>query len=96
MVLEIAQIEILEGHAAAFEAAVASAKDAFAAAKGFKGLELHRSVEFPARYRLFVYWETIENHTVDFRGSENFAVWRTLASPHFAGAPVVEHVERCV
>jgi hypothetical protein len=42
------------------------------AAKAFHGLELHRSVEHPTRFRLFVRWQTVENHTVDFRQSHAF------------------------
>ena len=37
-------------------------------AKGGKGFELHKSIEKPQRYRLMAQWETLENHTVDFRG----------------------------
>ena len=40
-----------------------------------------------------VKWETLENHTVDFRGSENFAEWRGLVGQYFAAPPEVEHTE---
>src|SRR6266513_1145555 len=69
---EIAQIEVKPGTEKDFEAAVAKARAAFGRAKGFHGFELHRSIEKPQRYRLMVKWETLENHTVDFRGSQNF------------------------
>ncbi|ARP89165.1 antibiotic biosynthesis monooxygenase [Bordetella genomosp. 9] len=91
MFFEIAQIEIKEGANDAFEAGVAQAKPLFLRAKGCHGVTLQRSVEFPNRYRLFVEWETVENHMVDFRGSEDFAKWRELVGPHFASPPVVEH-----
>jgi hypothetical protein len=41
-----------------------------------------------------VKWETLENHTVDFRGSENFAEWRALVGPYFASPPEVEHTNK--
>ncbi|WP_427184564.1 antibiotic biosynthesis monooxygenase family protein [Bordetella bronchialis] len=94
MFLEIAQIDIKDGTAADFEAGVAKAKPLFLRAKGCHGVSLQRSVEFPNRYRLFVEWATLENHTVDFRGSEDFAKWRELVSPYFAVPPVVEHTRR--
>ena len=50
----------------------------------------------PARYRLFVTWETLENHTVDFRGSENFTEWRGLVGQFFAAPPEVEHTRKVV
>ena len=54
MVLEIAQIDIKPGMEAEFEAGVAKAAPIFKRAKGCTGMELHRSVEKPSRYRLFV------------------------------------------
>ena len=56
--------------------------------------ELHRSIEKPQRYRLMVKWETLENHTVDFRGSDNFAEWRGLVGQYFASPPEVEHTRK--
>jgi heme-degrading monooxygenase HmoA len=93
MFLEIAQIEIKEGTNAAFEAGVAKAKPLFLRAKGCHGVTLQRSVEFPRRYRLFVQWATLENHTVDFRGSADFTQWRELVSPYFESVPAVEHTQ---
>ena len=96
MITEIAQIDIKAGSEAAFEAAVDKARVVFKRAQGFHGLELHRSIEKPQRYRLMVKWETLENHTVDFRGSENFAEWRGLVGAFFASPPDVEHTETVV
>jgi heme-degrading monooxygenase HmoA len=91
MITEIAQIEVKPGSEADFEAAVAQARPLFLRAKGCHGIELQRSVEKPSRYRLMVKWATLENHTVDFRESPDFAAWRALAGPHFAAPPDVEH-----
>jgi heme-degrading monooxygenase HmoA len=91
MILEIAQIAIKAGMEAQFEANVAKAEPLFRRAKGCLSMELTRSVEVPNRYRLLVGWETLENHTVDFRGSDDFQSWRGLVSHCFDGAPEVEH-----
>ena len=93
MITEIAQIDIKPGMEKEFEAACAKAGPLFLRAKGGKGCELHRSIEKPSRYRLFAKWETLENHTVDFRGSADFAAWRELVGKYFAAAPDVEHTE---
>ncbi|MGF6309659.1 heme-degrading monooxygenase HmoA [Bradyrhizobium sp. i1.8.4] len=93
MITEIAQIDVKPGSEQEFEAAVAKARPLFLRAKGGKGFELHRSIEKPSRYRLVAKWETLENHTVDFRGSEDFTAWRALVGPYFAVAPEVEHTE---
>ena len=91
MVTEIAQIDIKPGMEAEFEAGVGKAAPLFARARGCKSLALHRSIERPQRYRLLVQWETLENHTVDFRGSEDFKAWRALVGHCFASPPEVEH-----
>jgi heme-degrading monooxygenase HmoA len=91
MILEIAQIAVKPGMEAEFEAKVGEAKPLFARAKGCTGLALTRSVEVSGRYRLIVEWETLENHTVDFRGSADFQRWRSLVSHCFASPPEVEH-----
>jgi heme-degrading monooxygenase HmoA len=96
MILEIAQIEVKAGLEKEFESGVAKATPVFARAKGCRGMELHRSIEKPSRYRLLVKWETLENHTVDFRGSDDFKVWRGLVGHCFAGAPEVEHTSQVV
>ena len=92
MILEIAQIDVKPGMENDFEAGVKSAVPLFKRAKGCKGMTLQRSHEKPARYRLFVQWETLENHTVDFRGSADFQEWRKLVGHCFASPPEVEHV----
>jgi quinol monooxygenase YgiN len=96
MVMEIAKIDVKPGMEAEFEAGVKQAAPVFRRAKGCTAMTLQRSVEKPARYRLFVQWETVENHTVDFRGSPDFAEWRKLVGHCFATPPDVEHVHEVV
>ena len=91
MFYEIAQIDVKDGMTDDFEAGVRAAAPLFRRAKGCDGMELQRSVEQPNRYRLFVKWHTVENHTVDFRGSADFQEWRKLVGHCFASPPVVEH-----
>jgi len=88
MILEIAQIDVKPGMEAQFEAGVRKAGPLFERAKGCKGM--------PQRYRLFVQWETLENHTVDFRSSPDFPEWRKLVADCFASPPEVEHVSEVV
>ena len=96
MIMEIAQIEVKEGMENAFEIGVKNAVPVFKRAKGCTGMTLQRSHEKPQRYRLFVKWETLENHTVDFRGSPDFQEWRKLVGHCFASPPEVEHVTEVV
>ena len=84
------------GMEAEFESGVQKARPLFLRALGCTGVSLHRSIEKPQRYRLMVKWETLENHTVDFRGSENFTEWRGLVGQYFASPPEVEHTRKVV
>ena len=96
MITEIAQIDVKPGMETQFEAGVKNAVPVFKRAKGCHGVALERSIEKPGRYRLFVKWATVENHTVDFRGSPDFQEWRKLVGDCFAAPPEVEHVQQIV
>jgi quinol monooxygenase YgiN len=94
MITEIAQIDIKAGMEQEFEAGVARAAPLFRRAKGCHGLALEKSIEQPSRYRLFVQWDTVGDHTVAFRGSADFQEWRKLVGHCFARPPQVEHTEQ--
>ena len=89
MILEIAEIKIRPGTDAEFLRNVAAGVALFRRAKGCRGMELRQSSEAPGQYRLLVRWETVDNHLVDFRGSEDFLEWRRLTATYFAEPPVV-------
>ena len=92
MIRELAEIDIKPGHEQAFEEAAVLARDLFLASQGCLAFRLHRSMEQPSRYRLYVEWETLEDHMVEFRNSDNFLEWRRLCGPHFQNPPRVEHL----
>jgi len=93
MILEVAHLEITAGKEASFEQGYDAARPLFLRAKGCKGVELKRSLEKPQSYRLFVHWETLEDHIVTFRNSADFQEWRRLVQDNFAAPPAVEHLE---
>jgi heme-degrading monooxygenase HmoA len=94
MILEIADLRIHPGQNAAFDEAInRGLREVIAHAKGFQGFKVNKGIESPERYVLQIFWETLENHTVDFRESDAFAQWRAIVGPFFAAAPVVEHFE---
>lgn len=94
MILEHADIRIDPLKSSAFEEAILrGVTTVIAHAKGFKGYKVNRSIETPGRYLLMIYWETLEDHTVAFRGSEAFPQWRAIVGAFFVQPPVVEHLE---
>jgi heme-degrading monooxygenase HmoA len=91
MVWEIAQFEVTAGLESDFEAAYTKAIGILETAKGCLGAELRRSIERPSRYRAFVKWETLENHTKDFRGSAAWKELIALVSPFYEQPAELEH-----
>ena len=92
MILEVADIRIQPGRQAEFDEAVERGlKTVISRAKGFKGWKVNKGIESPERYLLQIFWETLEDHTVAFRGGPLFAEWRAIVGPFFALPPVVEH-----
>ena len=92
MVLESAEILVKPGMEEQFEAGVRQAAPLFQRARGCGGMRLQRGIENPLAYRLLVEWATLEDHTVHFRGSEDFQEWRRLVGACFDGAPNVTHL----
>lgn len=92
MIHEVAEITVKPGMEARFEAGVLEAKPLFLRARGCHGVNLFRSIESPERYTLVVAWETVEDHMVHFRESEDFQAWRALVGDCFAAPPQVGHV----
>ena len=94
MILEVADIRITPGRNADFEAAIARGLATVASrATGYRAHKVQRGIESADRYLLMIWWETLENHTVDFRGGPLFPEWRAIVGPFFAAPPSVEHFE---
>jgi heme-degrading monooxygenase HmoA len=94
MILEVADIRIAPGQNAQFDAAIRKGLDSVVClSPGFRGCKVNKSIESPERYLLMIYWDTLENHTIDFRQGPLFAQWRAIVGPYFAVPPAVEHFE---
>jgi heme-degrading monooxygenase HmoA len=93
MIIEFAQLTIRPGSEKEFEAVFRAAIKVLGGSGGYLSHELRRSMEAPNRYALIVQWQTIEDHTVGFRGSPAFTQWRSLVGPFFESPPAVEHFE---
>ncbi|HYM17321.1 MAG TPA: antibiotic biosynthesis monooxygenase [Micropepsaceae bacterium] len=87
MIVESTILPIKAGREEAFEAALKEALPLIQASKGFHKIEVRPCVEQEGSYLLLVWWDTVEDHTVGFRGSEQYQKWRA-ASHHFYDAPL--------
>jgi heme-degrading monooxygenase HmoA len=94
VILELADIRIQPGQQAAFDEAIQRGlTTVISRAQGFAGWKVNKGIESPERYILQIFWHTLEDHTVHFRGGPLFAEWRAIVGPFFAAPPVVEHFE---
>ena len=91
MVLEVALIDVIPGQEDAFAAAYLQGRPILAGTPGCRSVRMTRGIESPARFVLLVEWDSVEDHTVNFRDTDRFTRWRELIGPHFANPPLVEH-----
>ncbi len=93
MVLEVAILNVKPGETGEFEVAFHEAVSIISASRGFESLELQHCIEEENRYILLVRWQTLEDHTQGFRGSEAYQRWRALLHHFYDPFPIVEHYE---
>ena len=91
MILDVATLNLRPGTSADFETAFRQAAPIIASMPGYVSHELQRCIEAPDRYVLLVRWQTLEDHTVGFRGSEAYQKWRRLLHHFYDPFPTVEH-----
>ncbi len=93
MILEVAILNVKAGQEADFEVAFTTASSIIASMKGYRRHELRRCLEVANQYGLLVEWDTLEDHTIGFRGSEDYQEWRRLLHHFYDPFPTVEHYE---
>jgi len=93
LILEVALLDVLPDRTDEFEKAFAEASEIISSAQGYLSHELQRCVERPGRYVLLVRWETLEDHTEGFRGSNAYGEWKRLLHHFYDPFPTVEHLE---
>ncbi len=93
MILEVAVLNVRAGTGAEFEASFAEAAHIIAASPGYISHEIRRCVEVDNRYVLLVRWQSLEDHTILFRGSSAYQRWKALLHHYYDPFPTVEHYE---
>jgi heme-degrading monooxygenase HmoA len=94
MILEHAPLQVVPGREDEFERAFVEASAIISGMRGFRSVRLERCIEDRSRYLLLVEWERLEDHTVGFRGSDEYQRWRRLLHHFYDPFPTVEHYER--
>ena len=93
MILEVAILDVKPGQQAEFESAFAEAQKIIASMHGYVSHQLQRCLENGDRYILLVTWQTLEDHTEGFRGSDEYQEWRRMLHHFYDPFPTVEHYE---
>tara|TARA_R100000306_G_scaffold62603_1_gene75625 strand:- start:96106 stop:96408 length:303 start_codon:yes stop_codon:yes gene_type:complete len=91
VILEVAILDVKPNQTEEFEAAFKEAQTIIMSMKGYQSHQLQRCLENSNRYILLVNWEKLEDHTIGFRGSEQYQQWRSLLHHFYDPFPTVEH-----
>ena len=91
MILEVAVLNIKHGFSAEFENNFKTAEKIISSIKGDVSHDLKKCVEQEDKYILLVNWETIEDHEIGFRKSEQYQEWKALLHHFYKPFPIVEH-----
>lgn len=96
MILEAAILQVKPGQEQQFETDFAVAGQFISSIKGYIRHSLRRCIENPHQYLLLVDWDTLEDHTVGFRGSPQYQKWKKLLHHYYDPFPTVEHYETVI
>ncbi|AUC24036.1 MULTISPECIES: antibiotic biosynthesis monooxygenase [Polaribacter] len=91
MILEVAILNIKVGLSKDFEFNFKKAEKIISSMKGYSSHQLKKCVEQDDKYILLVSWQTIEDHEVGFRKSDEYEQWKELLHHFYEPFPIVEH-----
>ena len=91
MILEVATLNIKEGLSLDFETNFKKAEKIISSMKGYISHQLKKCIEQDDKYILLVNWETIEDHEIGFRKSNEYQEWKALLHHFYDLFPTVEH-----
>jgi heme-degrading monooxygenase HmoA len=93
MILEVAILDVIPGREGEFRAAFAAASPIISSMPGYLSHQLQHCLEKQNRFLLLVSWETLDAHTIGFRGSDRYQEWKKLLHHFYDPFPTVEHYE---
>ena len=93
MILEVAVLNVKRGTGSQFEEAFREASNIIREMRGYISHELHRCIESDDKYLLLVQWQTLSDHEIGFRQSEQYQQWKKLLHHFYEPFPTVEHYE---
>ncbi|MGD6853900.1 antibiotic biosynthesis monooxygenase family protein [Bacillus infantis] len=94
MILEAVMLQVKVGMEAEYEEAFREASKIISSMKGYISHDLQRCMEVEGKYLLLVQWESLEDHTVGFRQSNEYRQWKQKLHHFYDPFPIVEHFEK--
>ncbi|MCG1037318.1 antibiotic biosynthesis monooxygenase family protein [Polaribacter sargassicola] len=91
MILEVAILNVKEGLSKEFENNFIEAEKSIRSVKGYISHDLKKCIEDENKYILLVNWETLEDHEIGFRKSDEYQKWKSLLHHFYEPFPTVEH-----
>lgn len=91
MMLEVAILYIKQGLSEEFEVSFDKAKSIISSMRGYISHELKKCIEEDDKYILLVNWQTLEDHEIGFRKSEEYQQWKALLHHFYEPFPIVQH-----
>ena len=89
--LEVVVLPVRAGTEAEFEEAFVRAEPLIARAHGYRGHTLRRGIDRPSTYLLTVGWDSVDDHEIGFRGSDDYVEWAALLHRFYDPFPIVLH-----
>ena len=93
MVLEIAEYTAQPGKAEELARGLLAGREIILRAAGCRSVTLRRCLEDSSRYIFTIEWETLDHHTVQFRGSPQFQEYRNCIAGLYVDPIVARHYE---
>lgn len=91
MIQEVAHLTVKPGESTSFETTMEEAKHIIASQPGFIEMTVRKCLDEPDQYLLSVKWDTLEDHTIGFRTSPDYELWKTLLHHYYDPFPTVYH-----
>lgn len=93
MVLEIARFQAVEGNSEELRAGLLCGAEVVRRSEGCRSVTVRRCIEDRSQFIFTIEWETLEAHTVIFRGGPLFAEYRSHINGLFVEPVAVNHYE---
>lgn len=91
MILEVAILQVKQERQAAFEENFVKASSIISSIDGYVSHELKKCIEKEDQYILLVNWQTLEDHEIGFRQSQDYQEWKKLLHHFYDPFPKVLH-----